>query len=125
MKCDNIVRDKSISFGVRIIRFAKFLQDKRQYTLADQILRAGTSIGANIAESECAITKKDFLNKLYIALKEAAETLYWLELLYRSDIIDEIQYDSLNGDAVELKKLLVAITKTTSEKLRHKRSLNK
>ncbi len=120
MKCGNIVRDKSVSFGVRIVRFAKFLQDRRQYVLADQILRSGTSIGANIAESECAITKKDFLNKLYIALKETSETLYWIELLYRSEIIGETQFASLNSDALELKKLLVSITKTTSERLHEK-----
>lgn len=118
MKEENVVRNKSVAFAVRIVRLAKYLQDKHQYVLADQILRAGTSIGANISESECAVSPKDFLNKPYISLKEANETIYWIEILFRTELIDEFQFNSLSDDAVELKKLLTSITKTVSGKLR-------
>ncbi len=117
MREENVVRDKSSAFSVRIVRLAKFLQDKHQCVLADQVLRSGTSIGANISESECAISPKDFLNKLYISLKETNETLYWIEILHRTELIDELQYNSLSDDAVELKKLLVSITKTVSRNI--------
>lgn len=117
MKEENVVRDKSVVFAVRIVRLAKYLQDKHQYVLADQILRAGTSIGANVSESECAVSFKDFLNKLYISLKETNETLYWIEILFRTELIDEFQYNSLSDDAIELKKLLTSITKTVSGRI--------
>lgn len=88
MEYEKTVKYKSKKFSVRIVNLYKYLCDKKnEYVLSKQILRSGTSIGANIAESECAISKKDFLSKIYIALKESAETLYWLDLLYKLNIL--------------------------------------
>lgn len=113
MDKENTVKCKSKKFAVRIVNLYKFLcETKNEYVLSKQVLRSGTSIGANIAESECAITRKDFLNKIYIALKECSETLYWLELLKDTDYILQEQYDSLFHDCVEIKKMLSATTKT-------------
>lgn len=83
--------------------------------MSKQVLRSGTSIGANIAESECAMSSKDFLSKIYIALKECNETLYWLDLLYETQYITESQYSSIKGDCTEIKRILTATTKTLSE----------
>ena len=83
--------------------------------LSRQVLRSGTSIGANLAEAVCAISKGDFLSKVYIALKETAETLCWLDILYESGYLTEVQYRSLHRDAEELRKLLSATTKTAKE----------
>ncbi len=85
-----------------------------EYVLSKQILRSGTSIGANLCEAEEAISKKEFASKVYMALKEARETEYWLELLCRTDYISKKEYDSINADCTELLKLLVSITKTLS-----------
>ncbi len=78
-------------------------------------MRSGTSIGANVAEAQCGITRKDFLAKMYIAYKECSETKYWLNLLYRADYISRSQYDSIYADCMVLIKLLAAITKTVGE----------
>ena len=94
MEAENTARYKSKRFAVRIVRLYQYLcEEKREFVLSKQILRSGTSIGANLAEAECAISKKDFLSKIYIALKECSETLYWLELLTHI-IIEAIQRDS-------------------------------
>ena len=109
---ENIVRDKSKRFAIRIVALSRYLQEaEHEYVLARQILRSGTSIGANIAEAEYAASRKDFLNKYIIALKETAETLYWLELLHDTALIDGSQFDSLQEDATELLRILKAITK--------------
>ena len=106
-------KEKSKTFAVRIIRLYKYLCDqKKEYVLSNQLLRSGTSIGANIAESECAISKKDFLSKIYIALKECAETMYWLELLFATDYLSKDEYSSIFSDCEELRKILSATTKT-------------
>ena len=81
--------------------------------MSSQLLRSGTSIGANIAEAEYAISKKDFHSKMHIALKECAETKYWLEILYETEFLNKSQFDSLNNDCLELLRLLTAITKKT------------
>lgn len=113
----NVVVDRSKDFAVRVINLYKYLcGDKREFVLSKQILRSGTSIGANIAEAECAISRNDFIAKMYIAFKECSETLYWLELLNRTDYLTDEQYQSLCADCTELKKLLSAITKTASDK---------
>ena len=91
--------------------------EKKEYVLSKQILKSGTSIGANIAESECAISKKDFLAKIYIALKECAETIFWLDLLYETEYITENEYQSLKSDCEELRKMLSSSTKTISSKI--------
>ncbi len=104
---ENIVFVKSKQFAVRIINLYKYLCDeKKEYVLSKQILRSGTSIGANIAESEYAQSRKDFLSKLYIALKECAETIYWLDLLYETDYLSEKEYQSLKDDCEEIRKIL-------------------
>ena len=109
----NDIKDKSLAFAKRIVRLYQFMcGEKREFVLSKQILRSGTSIGANVSESQYAASRKDFLNKLYIALKECAETLYWLELLYSCDYISEKEYNSLFHDCDELRKILASITKT-------------
>ena len=109
----NIVMDKSESFAIRIVNLYKYLSSqKNEYVMSKQILKSGTSIGANIAESECAISKKDFLSKIYISLKECNETLYWLRLLYKTEYLSEIEYKSMINDCTEIKKILMATTKT-------------
>lgn len=111
----SIIFEKSKSFAVRIVRLYKYLcLNKKEYVLSKQILRSGTSIGANIAEARCAISKKDFLSKMYIAFKECAETLYWLELLHDTDYLTEKEYVSLKNDCEEIRRMLSAITKTTN-----------
>ena len=107
------VAEKSKVFAVRIIRFAQMLRnEKREYTLSKQILRAGTSIGANIRESKNAQSDLDFVNKLSIALKEADETAYWLELLVESELIERPVFDELHKEVNELIYMLTAIIKT-------------
>jgi len=112
---------KSMNFAVRIVNLYKYLQTtKKEFVLSKQVLRSGTSIGANIAESESAISDKDFLAKVYISLKECSETKYWLELLYKTEYIDEQQYESIQADCVELQKIMTATTKTLSKRLNMK-----
>lgn len=89
MKKDNIIKNKSFNFAVRIVNLNKFLQDKKEFILSKQILRSGTSVGAMIRESEHAESNADFIHKLAIAQKEANETMYWLELLYNTKYIDK------------------------------------
>lgn len=111
------VIDKSLDFAVRIVRLYQYLcQNKQAYTLAKQILKSGTSIGANLREAKYAQSRMDFISKNSIALKEAAETEYWLELLYMTDYIDGKQHESLKNDCSELIKMLTAIVKTTKQK---------
>lgn len=111
----SITFDKSKAFALRIIKLYNYLKvTHNEFVLSKQILRAGTSIGANIAEAEFAISTKDFLSKLYIALKEAAETKYWLDLLNDAEYITKEQFDSINSDCEEIIKLLTSITKTTN-----------
>ena len=111
----SITFDKSKAFTLRIIKLYNYLKvTHNEFVLSKQILRAGTSIGANIAEAEFAISTKDFLSKLYIALKEAAETKYWLDLLNDAEYITKEQFDSINSDCEEIIKLLTSITKTTN-----------
>ena len=112
MEDDNIIKDKSKKFAIRIVKLYQYLSEKNEHIMSKQLLRSGTSIGANVAESQYAASKNDFLNKLYIALKECNETLYWIDLLYETSYLDEKQYVSINLDCEELKKLLVAATKT-------------
>ena len=107
---------KSKQFAIRIIRFCSFLQkEKGEFVISKQILRSGTSIGANARESNNAQSTADFINKLSIALKEADETAYWMELLYESDIIDQQQFDSMYIDLKELIALLTSSIKTCKQ----------
>lgn len=115
---ENVALQKSINFAVRIVNLSKFLQQEhKENILSKQILRSGTSIGANLAEAECAISKSDFLAKSYIAYKECSETLYWLLLLKETNYIDEKAYSSIYKDCKELIKLLAATTKTAENNI--------
>ena len=113
---DNIVFVKSKKFAIRIIKLYKYLYDeKKEYVLSKQLLRSGTSIGANISEATCSISKKEFLSKMYIAFKECTESKYWLDLLYETDYLTQKEYKSIADNCIELQKLLSSITKTTRE----------
>ncbi|WP_405357731.1 four helix bundle protein [Ruminococcus sp.] len=114
---ENVVFIKSKEFAVRIVNLYRCLrEDKKEYVMSKQLLRSGTSIGANIAESECAISDKDFLSKLYIAFKESAETQYWLDILFETSYLNSQEYESISADCTELKKMLSSITKTIRNK---------
>lgn len=118
MEKEKTVKFKSKRFAVRIVNLYKYLCDeKKEYVLSKQVLRSGTSIGANIAESECAISEKDFLSKIYIALKECAETIYWLDLLFETNYLSENEYKSVKNDCEEIRKMLSSTTKTINSKL--------
>ena len=115
---ENIVFEKSKKFAIRIINLYKHLSEcKKERIMSKQLLRSGTSIGANISEAICGISKKDFLAKMYVAYKECSETKYWLELLYSTDYLSNAEYNSIISDCEELLKLLTSITKTTKNKL--------
>ena len=112
-----MIRKKSIDFSVRIVRFYRYLcEEKREFVLSKQILRSGTSIGANVSESKNAQTNPDYLTKMNIALKEADETQYWLELLFLSEYITKDEFQSLNNDMKEIIAILVSIVKKLKEK---------
>ena len=111
---DNVIQDLSFHFAVRIVKFYKHLtESKKVYVLSKQILRSGTSIGANVRESIHAQSTVDFISKLNIALKEADETEYWLELLHAAEIINADEFTSLSNDAKQIIGTLVKIIKTT------------
>lgn len=115
---DNAIVDKSKFFAIRIVRAYKYLtQEKCEFVMSKQLLRSGTSIGANVKEAIRGQSKPDFYSKLNIALKEASETEYWLEILYETEYIDKKLFDSINSDCQELIKLLVSITKTQKTKI--------
>ena len=110
------VRDKSMKFAVRIVRLSKYLNEqKHEYVIAKQVLRSGTSIGANIAEAQQGVTRKSFAAKMSIALSEAAETEYWLELLMRTEYLTKDEYESIVEDCKELERMLTSIVKTTQK----------
>ena len=114
MKADNQVLIDSKAFALRIIRLYNYLKEEKQvYVLSKQVLRSGTSIGANIRESVNAQSRMDFINKLNIALKEANETEYWLELLHESDYLDDKQFESMYNDCGKIAATLTKIIKTT------------
>ena len=110
---DNPIVDLTYQFGVRIVKFYKYLTTKQVYVLSKQLLRCGTSIGANVHESIHAQSKADFISKMNIALKEADETDYWLRLLRDSDVIEENEYISLQQDIKQIIGKLVKIIKTS------------
>ena len=113
-KRENIVMTKSYTFALRVIALYKFLvADKKEFVLSKQLLRSGTAIGALIKEGEHAQSKADFINKMNIALKEANETTYWLQLLKDSDFLTQKEFDSIFPQSEELLKLLVSIVKTS------------
>ena len=116
---DNTAKQKSKHFAVRIVRLYQYLcSEKKEFVLSKQLLRSGTSIGAKLAESECAITRKDFLSKIYIALKECNETLYWLDLLQETGYLNHAEYLSIKSDCEEIRKMLSSTTKTLVSSLK-------
>lgn len=118
MERENVVLNKSIDFAIRIVKLSRFLREQHnEFTLSKQILRSGTSIGANLSEAECAISKSDFLAKVYVAYKECSETLYWLLLLNKSGYIDDKSYRSMYKDCKAIIKILSATTKTVEKNI--------
>ena len=113
---DSIVQSKSFDFAVRIVKLCRYLQaERKEFILTKQLLRSGTSIGANVCESQQAQSRADFVNKLNIALKEACETNYWLRLLHETDYLSEAELESILFDCRELEKLLTSIIKTIKD----------
>ena len=111
---ENVVKQKSFAFALRMVKLTKYLQgEKKEFVLSKQVLRSGTAIGALVREAEQEESKADFTHKMNIALKEANETLYWLELLHQSEYIAEQSFESIRMDSEELIKLLVSIVKTS------------
>ena len=112
----NIIETKSFDFAVRIISLYKYLAtEKKEYVLSKQLLRSGTSVGANVAEAEQAQSKPDFVSKMNIALKETSETKYWIRLLKATDFLSEKESSSLLANCVELEKMLVSIIKSSKQ----------
>ena len=110
------VQEKSFQFAIRIVNLCKYLrEEKKEYILTKQLLRSGTSIGANVAEAQQAQSKSDFVHKMNIALKETVETNYWLRLLTATDYLDNRASESIIFDCEELVKLLTAIVRTAKE----------
>ncbi|MBR1811122.1 MAG: four helix bundle protein [Clostridia bacterium] len=115
---DNIIENKSFDFSIRIVNLCKHLnEEKKEYVLSKQILRSGTSIGANVAEAQHAQSDADFAAKMNIALKEASETRYWIRLLSATGYIPVNAANSLHADCVEIERLLSAIVTTTKNRL--------
>lgn len=113
-----IIEDKCMNFSVRIGNLCHFLmEEKHEYNIANQLFRSGTSIGANMAEAQAAISKKDFIAKSSIAFKESRETIYWIRLLFRTHMIVERQFESIFADANELSRLLGSIVKNSKKNL--------
>ncbi|MDR2052195.1 MAG: four helix bundle protein [Treponema sp.] len=112
MNKDETAMARSKRFAIKIVGLYKYLTGKKEFVLGRQILRCGTSIGANLAEAECAISKRDFLAKVYISLKECSETIFWLDLLYETNFILESEYADIKNDCEILRRILSATTTT-------------
>ena len=113
---NNAIEEKSFNFSIRIVNLYKYLtEDKKEFVMSKQLLKSGTSIGANVAEAQRGQTKPDFNTKMNIALKEANETQYWLKLLYKTEYISEKEYLSIENDIREIIAILVSICKRTNK----------
>jgi four helix bundle protein len=115
MEKRNVIKDKSFEFAKEIVYLYKNLADRKEFVLSRQLLKSGTSIGANIREAEHAQSKADFINKLSISLKEANETAYWLDLLYETNYLTDEVYQNLKNKNIELLKLLTSIINTSKK----------
>jgi four helix bundle protein len=114
---DSIIKNKSFAFALDVIRVYKRLtKERKEYVLSKQLLRSGTSIGANVNEAISAESKRDFIHKLGIALKEANEVSYWLKLLFESNYVNGEEFEKLNHQCIELMKILSSIILTTKER---------
>lgn len=117
VKRENTIVDKSKGFAVRIVKLYQYLcAEKREFVLSKQLLRSGTSIGANVKEAIRGQSKADFISKMSIALKETSATEYWLELLHETDFLDKKQFESIYADNQELLKILTSIVKASNER---------
>ena len=115
---NNIIKDKSFDFAIRIIKLYQYLCiEKKEFILSKQLLRSGTSIGAMVREAEHAESKNDFIHKFAIAQKEANESIYWLELLKATDYLNDKEFENINSDAIAILKLITSILKTTKNQL--------
>ena len=120
---ESVIKDRSKAFAIRIVRLYRYLCDeKKEWVLSKQLLRSGTSIGANVVEAQAAVSKKEFLTKMYISFKECCETEYWLELLHDTDYLTDNEFESISEDNNALKKMLSSITLTTSQNLQKENS---
>ncbi len=118
MNTKNVIKSKSFEFAKKIVICARYLQEeKREYVLSKQLLRSGTAIGALIREAEMAESKKDFIHKMHISLKEANETLYWIDLLKDTGYLKDYSENRISSDSTELIRILVAIVKKAKENL--------
>ena len=116
MAADSLTLHKSKEFAVRIVKLYNYLcKEKREFVMSKQLLRCGTAIGANLAEALYGVSRNDFLAKVYISLKECAESKYWLELLHETNYLSDNEFDSINNNCTELIKLLTSTVKTTRE----------
>jgi len=116
----NVLIDRSFAFAVRIVKLYQHLLDKKEFVLSKQMLRSGTSIGANIREAQNAESKNDFIHKLAISQKECEETMYWLELLQETNFLTKYEFDAINKDAQEILKMLRSAILTAKNKTRNK-----
>ena len=116
MEKRNVIKEKSFLFAIEIVGLYKVLAERKEFVLSKQVLRSGTSIGANIREAEHAQSKADFIHKLSISLKEANETEYWLDLIYETKYINQIEFENIKPKIIELLKLLTSIINTSKSK---------
>ncbi len=113
---EKAVQEKSFAFAVRVVNLCRYLQSEhKEFILTKQLMRSGTSIGANVSEAQQAQSKLDFVHKINIALKEACETNYWLRLLHATQFLNKQEYESIIADCSEMERLLIAITKTAKQ----------
>ncbi len=125
MKKENVIQVKSYKFAVRVVNLYKFLtNEKKEFVMSKQVLRSGTAVGALMREAEHAQSKADFVNKSSVALKEANETLFWLELLKDTEYLEQKDFQSIYDDADELVKILVKIVKTSKTKIKNEKQKN-
>jgi len=113
---ENVIKEKSFLFAIEIVSLYKILVERKEFVLSKQLLRSGTSIGANVRESEHAQSKADFIHKLSIALKEANETEYWIDLLFETKYLSQTEFENIKPSIIELLKLLTSIINTSKTK---------
>ena len=116
MEKQNVIKQKSFTFAIVIVSLYKILVERKEFVLSKQLLRSGTSVGANVREAEHAQSKADFIHKLSIALKEANETEYWIDLLFETKYISETEFQEIKPKITELLKILVSIINTSKRK---------
>lgn len=117
---ENAIQEKSYNFALDIIRLVRIVQDqKREFILTKQLIRSGTSIGANVRETDSSESKADFIHKLAIAQKECTESMYWIELLKDSGYIDNMEFERIHPKAIEIMRLITSIIKTAKSNLKN------